>query len=122
MKTHRFYKDGISWYIDLPAYLEQGGTIGDLQMVDGADKMLDIVAEGKSDVVLQIATEPFEKSDVLELVEKCDPYIGGAYYFLKNYEGQTFNQRMWLCQVTEFVFGDLPNHIYIKRVNEGNWR
>ena len=82
MKTHRFYKDGTSWYIDLPAYLEQGGTKGDLQMVDGADKMLAIVAEGKSDVVLQIATEPFEKADALELIEKCDPSIGGGDYFL----------------------------------------
>jgi hypothetical protein len=118
METHRFYKDGISWYIDLPAYLEQGGTIGDLQMVDGADKMLDIVAAGKSDVVLQISTEAFGQADVLELMEKCDPYIGGGYYLLKDYEGQTFNQRMWLCQVTEFVFGDLPSHIYIKRVKE----
>lgn len=30
METHRFYKGGISWYIDLTAYLEQGGSPGDL--------------------------------------------------------------------------------------------
>lgn len=117
METHRFYKNGVSWYIDLPAYLEQGGSIGDLQMVDGADKMLDIMAGSNQDVVVQISTEPFERSDVLELTEKCDPFIGGAYYVLKNYEGQAINQRMWLCQVTEFVFGDPPALIYVKRID-----
>jgi len=39
MKKYRFIKDGIKWYIDLPEYLEQGGTMGDLEMVEGADKM-----------------------------------------------------------------------------------
>ncbi len=117
METHRFYKDGISWYIDLPAYLEQGGSRGDLQMVAGADKMLDMMAGSKKDVVVQISTEPFQGANILELSEKCDPYIGGAYYLLRNYEGQNINQRMWLCQVTEFVFGNLPDRIYIKRTN-----
>ena len=41
MKSYKFIKTGLDWYIDLPEFLEQGGSIGDLQMVDGADKMLD---------------------------------------------------------------------------------
>ena len=45
MQTHRFYKEEHGgWYIDLPAYLEQGGAKGDLAMVAGADTMLDIMA------------------------------------------------------------------------------
>ena len=117
METHRFYKDGMSWYIDLPSYLEQGGSLGDLQMVDGADEMLEMMAAGEGDVEIQISTEPFPGADLLEMSEKCDPYIGGAYYLLKHYEGQAINQRMWLCQVTEFVFGVLPERIYIKRAS-----
>jgi hypothetical protein len=117
METHRFYKDGISWYIDLPSYLEQGGSLGDLQMVDGADKMLDIMAGNEQDVVIQISTEPFQGADVLVMTEKCDPYIGGAYYLLKHFEGQEINRNMWLCGVTEFVFGYLPERIYVKRTD-----
>jgi hypothetical protein len=114
METHRFYKDGMNWYIDLPAYLEQGGSPGDLQMVDGADTMLDFMSGGEGDVMVQVSREPFEGSEVLELTEKCDPHIGGAYYLLQTYQGQNINKRMWLCGVTEFVFGDLPERIYIK--------
>jgi hypothetical protein len=118
METHRFYRDGLGWYIDLPSYLKQGGSLGDLQMVDGADKMLDIMAGNDKDVVVQISTEPFQGSDVLEMTEKCDPYIGGAYYLLNTFEGREINQHMWLCQVTEFVFGYLPERIYVKRIND----
>lgn len=118
MEKHRFYKEGASWYIDLPLYLEQGGSLGDLQMVQGADKMLDLMAGGRNEVVLHISTAPFEGSYELEMTQKCEPYIGGAYYILKKYEGQNINQHMWLCQVTEFVFGNLPNRIYIKKVSD----
>jgi hypothetical protein len=117
MDTHRFYKDGRSWYIDLPAYLEQGGNRGDLQMVDGADTMLEIMARGGEEVTVLISRDPFEGSDELILTEKCDSFVGGGYYLLKEYEGQIINQQMWLCAVTEFVFGDLPNRIYVKMVN-----
>ena len=116
IKTYKFLKSGPDWYIDLPEFLAQGGSYGDLQMVDGADKMLDIMAENASSVLLEISREEFEGSDVLVLTEKCDPYIGGGYYLLKNYEGQEISRTMWLCQVTAFVFGDIPEKIYVKRI------
>jgi len=56
MKQHRFVRESGDWYIDLPEYLEQGGNKGDLQMVSGADTMLNIIAEEKDEVVLQIDT------------------------------------------------------------------
>jgi hypothetical protein len=115
MKAYKFIKTGQEWYIDLPEYLEQGGSIGDLQMVDGADKMLDLMAGNENTVTLLISKEQFEDADMLTLTEKCDPYIGGGYYIMKEYEGQEINQTMWLCQVTEFVFGDLPQQIFVKR-------
>jgi hypothetical protein len=115
MKTYKFIKTGQDWYIDLPEYIEQGGSAGDLQMIDGADKMLDMMAEGKNSVTLNIAREQFERSDILILTEKCDPYIGGGYYIMKQYEGQEINRTMWLCQVTEFVFGDIPPLIFVSR-------
>ncbi|MBO9204187.1 MULTISPECIES: DUF6717 family protein [Niastella] len=115
MNTYMFVKNGDEWYIDLPEYIEQGGNAGDLQMVDGADTMLDIMADRGTTVVLNISEEPFEGADVLTLTEKCDPSIGGAYYLMEKYNGQQVNKRMWLCQVTEFVFGKLPDRIFVKQ-------
>jgi len=117
MKTYKFIKTGQDWYIDLPEYIEQGGSAGDLQMVDGADKMLDMMAEGKNSVTLNISREQFEGADVLTLTEKCDPYVGGGYYIMKQYEGREINRTMWLCQVTEFVFGGIPPLIFVRREN-----
>jgi hypothetical protein len=115
MKTYRFIKTGRDWYIDLPEFIEQGGSIGDLQMVEGADKMLDMMAGDKESVTLTIEKEPFEGADVLTLTEKCDPYIGGGYYLMEQYEGMQIDRTMWLCHVTEFVFGNLPPKIFVRR-------
>ena len=117
MKQHRFYREYNGWYIDLPEYLEQGGSQGDLAMVSGADTMLDIVAGNEGSITMQIDTLPFEGSDELTLMEICDPVMGGGYYLMKEFEGKEVNQQMWLCSVTEFVFGYLPERIYVKKVN-----
>jgi hypothetical protein len=115
MKTYRFIKSGADWYIDLPEFIEQGGSMDDLQMVEGADKMLDMMAENTTAVELNIDEKPFEGADELTLTERCDPYIGGGYYLMKKYEGQEVNRTMWLCQVTQFVFDDIPPRIFVKR-------
>ena len=116
MNRYRFIKEGGNWYIDLPEYLEQGGTKGDLQMVEGADTMLDIISGSKEEVTLLLERKKFEGADRLELVERCDPYIGGGYYLLHSFQGKEYNHRMWLCGVTEFVFGDLPKEIFLRMV------
>lgn len=70
MNIYQFRRTGLDWYIYLPEYLEQGGTMGDLQIVDGADKMLDMMAGENHKVTLTIAKEPFDGADVLSLIEK----------------------------------------------------
>jgi hypothetical protein len=115
VKTYKFIRTDDEWFIDLPEYIEQGGNQGDLQMVDGADTMLEVMAGEGDSVTLTIATEPFTGADELVLTEKCDPLIGGGYYLMKNYRGKEINQNMWLCQVTEFVFGDLPARIFVRQ-------
>jgi hypothetical protein len=116
MKIHRFYKEDYGgWYIDLPEYLEQGGSKADLAMVAGADTMLDIVANGDTTVTISMDTVPFEGADELLLTRVCEPSIGGGYYLMPFFEGQKVDHEMWLCAVTEFVFQDLPKRIYVKR-------
>lgn len=119
MKTHTFYKESSGgWYIDLPEYLEQGGSKGDLAMVAGADTMLDTIAQGDDRVTITMDTEPFEGADELLLTELCEPSMGGGYYFMRSFEEKIVNQQMWLCDVTEFVFQGMPERIYVKRIIE----
>jgi len=115
MHTYRFYKDEGGWFIDLPQYLEQGGSKGDLAMVQGADTMLDRIAGAERAVDLDLGLSPFEGADELELLRACDPVIGGGDYVLKTFEGKEVNQEMWLCSVTEYVFSYLPERIYLRR-------
>jgi len=116
MQQYRFVKEGGGWFIDLPEYLEQGGSKADLAMVAGADTMLDIMAEGKLHVDLRLSLDGDAEADLLELTEVCPPAVGGGYYLLHTYNGKAVNHRMWLCAVTNFVFGHLPTRIYVKKV------
>ena len=115
IKQYQFSKTAGEWFIDLPEYLEAGGNITNLQMVEGADTMLDIIAGAANKVVLSIAKEKFEGADVLVLKEKADPIKGGGYYFLAQFENKPVNLDMWLCDVTEFVLGDIPQQIYLRK-------
>lgn len=117
-REYTFLKENGRWYIDLPEYLKQGGSKGDLEMVAGADEMLDIMARGKKHVTLEMDREPFEGADLLELTELCSAPMGGGYYIMHTYRGRTLQKRMWLCDVTLFVFGDMPEKIYVKKIIE----
>ena len=117
MNAYRFIKEDGKWYIDLPDYLEHGGSKGDLQMVEGADTMLDIISGYKDEVTLALDRNKFEGADKIELIEKCEPLMGGGYYRLDSFEGKLFDHKMWLCAVTEFVFGDLPNEIFVAKMS-----
>lgn len=115
MQQHRFIKEEMGWFIDLPEYLAAGGAKADLQMVAGADTMLDVMAGGGDSVTVQLDEAPFEGADELQLTELCDPILGGGIYDMKSFEGRDVNQQMWLCAVTEFVFGYMPPKIWVKR-------
>lgn len=119
MKTYRFKKEDDKWYIDLPQFLEAGGNKADLQMVEGADTMLDLMADQKNEVRLQLSMTEFKDADKLDLKERCDPSVGGGYYIMELYEGRKIELLMWLCGVTEWVFGELPERIFVKRVEGG---
>lgn len=114
LRSFKFVKDiDSSWYIDLP---EWEGDRSDLQMVSGADTMLDIIAQGEDVVHLYISDELFAGSDKifnLKFIRKADELNNGAYYNLHQYGGIEMNLEVWLCDVTKFVFGHFPDIIYI---------
>jgi len=109
----KFYKeqDG-KWYVDLP---EWTGSKADLQMVCGADTMLDIIAEDENEVNLELSLEKSEGSDILNFMHLATDWENGAFYHMPQYKGFKFNLKIWLCDVTKFVFGEFPKSIYIKK-------
>ena len=111
MKSFKFYKEyNNRWYVDLP---EWTGSKDELEMIMGADDMLNIISQGEDTILLTISLEPFEESNTLEKIEDT-PGIGGAFYLMKSYKGLEYNLKLWLCEVTRFVFGIIPENLYIK--------
>lgn len=109
MKRFRFYKesDG-TWFVDLPNYR---GLKGDLEMVDGADTMLEIFANEGTECIMTASEEPFEGADTLELVKNA---CGGGDYILKTFQGEIVDHELWLCSVIKFVYKKVPEKLYIK--------
>lgn len=66
MKRLDFYKDSTGWFIDLPDY---PGEKWDLQMVAGADKMLDVLSKG---------------SDLVTIVSVFVKYFTGEFDYILN--------------------------------------
>lgn len=117
MKKLRFYKESSGcWYVDLPDWK---GSKADLQMVAGADTMLDYMAEGKDEVELFVSEEAFEGGDLLQFIKPATELGNGSYYFLDKFRGIDIKLEMWLCDVTKFVFGGyFPDEIYIAAISE----
>ena len=130
MRNLGFIKENELWYADLPEFLERGlGTRNNLLMVDGSDTFLDLLSNQGNRVTLTISEQDFEgfqgKLDKIDwgknqsLLDSIGhaPVDYGAYYMVNELQGKPFQHRLWLCPVTEFVFGGYPNQIFISIVN-----
>jgi hypothetical protein len=110
-QTFRFYKTVEErWYIDYPAWK---GSIADLEMVEGADTMLDKVAGNQNECFLELSDELFEGADVIKLVTDRTDSVGGGDYIMESYKEDGVKHEMWLCAVTVEVFGNLPTEIFV---------
>jgi hypothetical protein len=118
MRTYRFYKDEIGWFIDLKWFPFNRAH---LAMVCGADDLLDKISNGFKEVILEISTKPIKNyDDVLKRVQKFG-LMNGAVYAPEHerletliFEGQSL---LWLCPVTLLVFGHYPKNIYFRVKN-----
>ena len=107
MKTRKlkFEKEGNDWFVVLP---EWTGPKADLQMVCGADTLLDIFANGYDNVRLFVDTTNFDDSKCLSLIETDGE--SGTY----SYKDGDIEMTVWLCPVTKTVFGAIPQTIYFR--------
>ena len=93
-------------------------------MVQGADDLLDVLAEGEEEITLQIDTYPIPFSDGFLEKHVSTGLKDGAFYFsrkgyMDTYDVQSINM-VWLCPVTLWVFLKYPNKIYYKVVKESS--
>lgn len=111
MRTFLFTKeDNGDWFVELP---EWEGSKADLQMVAGADDMLEYMSEGSNVVRATLSEEHFVGSDEIKFIRTADEIGNGAMYKLAKYKGINLDLEMWLCDVTKFVYGHFPQSIYI---------
>lgn len=96
------------WFIVLPDY---PGEKADLQMVAGADLMLDHLLslmdnpdKGMVNLIISDGTDVFN-DHTLYFIE--EPEHSGAIYF-----AEAFGMHIWLCDVVKFIFGEFPKSIY----------
>ncbi len=103
--TFEKWEDG-RWFVVLPNY---EGDQEDLEMVDGADTLLDYLTTDGLYVTAKISLEENPDSIILNLIYHDD--MGGTYH-VENLDG--FMQSVWLCNVVHYLFGEHPENIYFK--------
>ncbi|MES2650130.1 MAG: DUF6717 family protein [Bacteroidota bacterium] len=113
IKTFEFQKNNKSeWYILLPGWK---GDPEDLQMVEGADEWLDVLSNKGSKLILTLSDKNFEGAEVLALLRLREENLGGGgIYYFESYKGERIGLKLWLCEVTRFVFKNIPQRIYFE--------
>jgi hypothetical protein len=104
----RFYKEHGMWYADVPGWI---GPKAMLLMVDGADTFLDYLSGYTSEVKLDLSLDPKNEYQVLNYTHP-HPAGDGAYYTT---DMNGCDHKLWLCGVTEFVFGYMPEEVWYKK-------
>ena len=108
-KTIHFFKQDNLWYADVP-----NRTLEENEMVEGADTLLEFLADGKPRVALTVSTEPSPDSILhLKMIEHTSC---GATYCM----GSDPDDTVWLCNVTHDVLGEHPENIYITNIKAYN--
>ncbi len=110
-RIFEFYKnkDG-EWYLNLPQWK---GDPADLQMIEGADKWLDLISDHAGNTKLILSDTIFEAAETLTLLRIREENLGGGgIYYLESYQNKKVGLKIWLCEVTRFVFNQIPQKVY----------
>ena len=109
-----FEREGNDWYVILPEY---PGPKADLQMVCGADTMLDLLAQEENKICIEFSREPIWANNTGTLELHSMTVDGGAYYTGRfTIINQPFALHIWLCDVTIFIFNHFPKKLYLKKI------
>lgn len=113
MKIEFIKEEDNKWFAIIP---EWTGSKAELQMVSGADTMLDLINlntwnDNKVTLDLYVDEEinqSLQYKGKLDLIRE-DFDIGGGWY--KATYINSIIEQVWLCDVTKFIYGYMPNKI-----------
>jgi hypothetical protein len=99
------------WYLCYPEYR---GPIADLEIVEGAELLLNELSDNLSLLKFQISTTTFEGASMIfkKLNETSDEK--GANYQL--YYNDFPTHQVWFCGVLEHLMGRFPDALYAKKI------
>lgn len=98
------------WYAVIP---EWEGERAELEMIMGADALCDILSHNQDYFHARVDDHLTDYTRVILHRWKPKGDMIGAYY-RADFESTRFESfDIWLCPVTEFVFGGYPNVMYI---------
>jgi len=105
MREFKFEKEEYNkWFVILP---EWKGEKSELEMVCGADTMLDILSQGDSEVYITISESEMENTKFTLTFQKEE--ADGGLYIMKS---DMHEFEVWLCHVVKFIYGYLPEILY----------
>ena len=106
-------EDDGRWYVDLPNWK---GPHSSLEMVAGADDMLELIGNGAPHVTLRVIKKDDTREKIkadMQCVRTDYSMTGGATYKVYTCKG---TKQMWLCPVTLFVLGEYPKVLYVSKI------
>ena len=107
VKKIKFVKLANAWFVLLPDYK---GKVEDLEMVMGADTLLEIVSMGSPMITFNVsddAPKEWNENDYEAKLVDADQY--GSTYRITSYN---ISMNIWLCNVTKLVLGEFPKIFY----------
>lgn len=109
MKELTFKKLSNRWFIDIP----YEGSIEDLEMVAGADKLLDAISYNNDTIKVKVYDKLIANAISCTKIDETD---FGATYMIDAWDNMDCNYSgtIWLCNVTKIVLGEFPENIYFR--------
>ena len=107
------YKADGRWYIGLSDYIRSKGQQAYIQLGAFTDDLISWIARKRNRFTVLFHTLPFEGARKLVLDELCTGPEGGAYYRLISGSNRG-TYRLWVCDTSLLVFGDLPPQIFFR--------
>ena len=108
-KRLNFIKLAGSWFAQLPDY---SGHYSELEMIEGADVLCDMLDPDDGIINAEISDKPFEDL-VLSSAEYTLDFVNSTSDGA-NYRCREYKLDVWLCNVTKYVFGEFPATFYIR--------
>ena len=115
MRTFTFTKTKGAWYINDFHASNKQQLEPTSSVLEGSEAILNLLAGNGTTVTVNLDTEPFEDAAVLELMQLCQPFLDGGYYYLHLYAGKAIDFKIWMCDVPKYAFGSMPERIYLRK-------